>query len=73
MSVELRRSKKRRVPNFRSLDESLDATLVPEVRTAQLGALRVKRGRCIRWTLIVRVCEADKEDFVRKTQAPIFL
>ena len=42
MSVELRCTLKRRVPNFRGLDESLDATLVPEVRTAQLRALRVK-------------------------------
>ena len=72
MSVELRRTKKRRVSDFRRLHESLDPTLVPEVRTAQLGALRVKRGRYTRRTLIVRVSEADKDDFVRKSQVPVF-
>ena len=73
MSVELRCTNKRRVPNFRGLDESLDATLVPEVRTAQLRALRVKRGHRVRRSLIVWVREADKEDFRRKSQAIVFL
>ena len=72
MSVELRRTKKRRVSDFRRLHESLDPTLVPEVRAAQFSALRVKRGRCTSRTLIVRVSEADKDDFVRKSQVPVF-
>lgn len=63
MSVELSRTKKRRVPDFRGLDESLDATLVPEVRATQIRVLWVKRGHHIGRILIVRVREADKEDF----------
>ena len=73
MSVELRGTNKRRVPNFWSLDESLDATLVPEVRTAQLRALRVKRGHRVRRSLIVWVREADKEGFRRKSQTIVIL
>ena len=63
MGVELRGTNKRRVPNFRCLDESLDATLVPEVRATQICVLWVKRGHHIGRILIVRVREADKEDF----------
>ena len=48
MSVQLSRTEKRRVSDFRRLNKPFDAALVPEVRTAQLRALYVQCGGRLR-------------------------
>jgi len=53
-----------RISNLACLNQSFDATFVPKVRTAQLKGLAQLWATSGGWTLVIRVREAHKENFM---------